>query len=106
MVKPDVVAPQLVEVRLATRPAEVEVWLGDRKLGTSAAPLTLPRGSENVILRLKKAGFRDESLSLVPDRSQSRDVTLAPLPGRQEPAPAVKPISSAGRIDKLLQGRD
>ncbi|MEP7122704.1 MAG: serine/threonine-protein kinase [Byssovorax sp.] len=106
LVKPDVVAPQLVEVRLATRPAEVEVWLGDRKLGTSAAPLTLPRGSESVLLRLKKAGFRDESLSLVPDRSQSREVALAPLPGRPEPAPTAKPTSSAGRIDKLLEGRD
>jgi hypothetical protein len=103
-VKPDV-APQLVEVRLATRPADVEVWLGDRKLGSSASPLTLPRGAESVVLSLKKAGFKDESLSLVPDRNQSRDVTLAPLSARRDPA-AVKPTSSAGRIDQLLQGRD
>ncbi len=104
-VKPDLVAPQLVEVRLATLPADVEVWLGDRKLGSSAAPLTLPRGSDNVVLSLKKAGFRDESLRLVPDRNQSREVTLAPVSVRREPA-AVKPASSAGRLDKLLEGRD
>jgi eukaryotic-like serine/threonine-protein kinase len=104
-VKPDVVAPQLVEVRLATRPADVEVWLGDRKLGGSGATLTLPRGSESVVLSLKKPGFRDETVSLVPDRSQSREATLTPIAIPREPA-AAKPKSSAGRIDKLLEGRD
>ncbi len=104
-VKPDVVAPQLVEVRLATRPADVEVWLGDRKLGSSASPLTLPRGGDSVSLRVKKAGFKDESVTIVPDRNQAREVTLAPASGRGEPV-VVKPLPSAGRIDKLLEGRD
>ncbi len=106
LVKPDVAAPEVVEVRLSTRPDDVEVWLGDRRLGSSAAPVTLPRGSERVELRLKKPGFQGEIVRLTPDQNRSAEATLSPLPPRREPAAAVKPASSASKMDRLLEGRD
>jgi eukaryotic-like serine/threonine-protein kinase len=109
LVKPDVAAPEVVEVRLSTRPDDVEVWLGDRRLGSSAAPVTLPRGSERVELRLKKAGFQGEIVRLTPDQNRSAQATLSPLPplpGHREPAPTARPASSASRVDRLLEGRD
>jgi hypothetical protein len=106
IVRPDSAAAEVVEVRLSTRPADVEVWLGNRKLGSSAGPVTLPRGSERVELSLKKAGFQSETVRLTPDQNRSADVTLSPLPGRRDPAAAVKPATSANRMDRLLDGRD
>ena len=58
--------PNTFAVMLWTRPADVEVWQGDRKLGTSSGPLRLPRGSERVELRLRKDGFTDATVSVVP----------------------------------------
>lgn len=104
LAKPE--AAEVVEVRLSTRPADVEVWLGNRKLGSSAGPVTLPRGSERVELRLKKAGFQSEIVRLTPDQNRSADATLAPLPGRGEPAATTRPATSASRMDRILNGRD
>jgi serine/threonine-protein kinase len=100
-VRPSVPAPEIIELRLATRPPDVEVWMGDRKIGDSSGPLTLPRGSARVELRLKKSGFRDETLGLTPDHNQSLDATLSPLSSR-----TVKPAGSAGRMDRILGDRD
>ena len=77
-----------------------------RKLGSSAGTVTLPRGSERVELSLKKAGFQSETVRLTPDRDRSDDATLSPLSGRREPAAAVKPATSANRMDRILDGRD
>ena len=57
LVKPSTPLPQTIELRLGTRPAEVEVWLGDRKLGSSAAPLQLPRAAEPIELRARWSGL-------------------------------------------------
>jgi serine/threonine-protein kinase len=98
----------VVEVRLSTRPADVEVWLDDRKIGTSSAPLSIPRGSGRVALRLKKPGFKDEGIELTPDHNQSLQAFLSPLPtstGR-EGRPAGAPGAAQKRMDRLLGDRD
>ena len=53
---------------------------------------------------LKKTGFRDEVLGLVPDRNQALEATLAPLQVR--PDPAAKPPKGAGKLDRILGDRE
>jgi len=117
-VKPDQAVHEVVTVRLATRPTDVEVWLGDRKIGTTESPVSLPRGSDRLELHLKKAGFADQTVSLAPDRDQVIDATLTPLAIHREPAtsppPArpvgssavARPADSAGKLDRILGGRE
>ncbi|MEO7327554.1 MAG: hypothetical protein ABI193_03175, partial [Minicystis sp.] len=109
-VKPSNPLPEMIELRLTSRPTDVEVWLGDRKLGSSTSPLQVPRGSERVELRLKKIGFKDEPLLLTPDHDQALDATLTstttPLSGRRDPAPTGKPPVAPGKRDRLLEDRE
>jgi eukaryotic-like serine/threonine-protein kinase len=109
-IKPEVVSGE-VAVRLTTRPAEVEVWLGDRDLGSSAGPVSLPRGASRIELRLKKPGFNDETVALTPDRDQALEATLSPhrpLPigAAKTPVGAGKPPSGDGKLERVLGGRD
>jgi serine/threonine-protein kinase len=96
----------MIQVRLSTRPADVEVWLGDGKLGTSGAPIALPRGNERIELRLKKTGYQDESLELVPDRDQSLGASLSPLPARREGQPESPKAAGHKRMERILGARD
>jgi hypothetical protein len=104
-------APPTVSVMLWTRPAEVEVWQGERRIGTSSAPLQLPRGTERLELRLKKDGFLDATVSVTPDHDQGVDATLSPPPPKTS-ATTVTPVarppvgSGTGKMDRILGGRD
>jgi serine/threonine-protein kinase len=106
-VRPSVAAADVIELRLVTRPADAEVWLGDQKLGSAAGPVLVARGTDRVDLRLRKAGFRDEPLTLTPDRNQTLEATLAPLaPIGGRPAATAKPAASAHKMDRILGDRD
>jgi serine/threonine-protein kinase len=100
--------PETIEVRLSTRPSDVEVWFGDQRVGTSSEPIFVPRGSGRVELQLKKRGFKDKGIELTPDRNQSLDATLSPLPAASRPdgRPVGKPAASPGRMERLLGDRD
>ncbi|XYH94121.1 protein kinase domain-containing protein [Sorangium sp. So ce1128] len=98
---------ETVAVRLSTRPADASVWIGDRKVGSSSAPLALPRGSEPVELVLRKPGFKDARVKLSPDRDREMDVTLSPLPAPRRGASAARDTAlSQGRLDTLLDQRE
>lgn len=58
--------PQRVSVTLSSSPDGAEVSIGDRVLGTT--PLTVPIevSDEAVTLRFRKAGYLDQTLSVVP----------------------------------------
>jgi serine/threonine-protein kinase len=108
-VKPSMPLPQVIELRLSSRPADVEVWLGDRKLGSAAAPLQLPRAAEPIELRLKKPGYKDELLKLTPDHDQTAEATLSPLFASPPGKPAVangKPPAAPGKLDRILGDRE
>ena len=53
--------PATVELRIVSHPPDVEVWLGEQKLGTSGKPASLPRTSH--MLRLTEPARRSEILS-------------------------------------------
>jgi serine/threonine protein kinase len=99
-VKPSDALPARVELRLSTRPAEVEVWLGDQKLGSSASPLSLVRGSERVELRLRRPGFKEETVIVTPDHDQVLDAALTPIAARPAPKP------TPGKLDRILGDRE
>ncbi len=120
-VKPSTALPEMIELRLTSSPAEVEVWLGDRKLGSSAGPLQLPRGSEPVELRLKKIGYKDATASLTPDQNRTLEATLSlvgaasassslaplsPTSGRRDPALTGKPAKTPEKLDRILGDRE
>ncbi len=108
-VKPEVPAAEVL-VRLTTHPADVDVWLGDRRLGSSSGPLSLPRGSARIELRLKKAGFHEETVPLTPDRDQGVEATLSPAAGPRPARPpgttGGKPAAADGKLERVLGGRD
>lgn len=51
--------PMTITVKLSTQPADVDVWLEGRKVGTSRETFAFPRATAPVVLRLKKVGFVD-----------------------------------------------
>jgi len=118
-VKPDVISPDVV-VRITTHPTDVEVWTGDRNRGTSTGPVSLPRSSARVELRLRKPGFNDELVTLVPDHDQGLEATLTPLSAhgaaagpasrpaapRSPAAPTAKAAAGDGKLERVLGGRD
>ncbi|WP_437730812.1 protein kinase domain-containing protein [Sorangium sp. So ce1335] len=71
---------ETVAVRLTTRPADASVWIGDRRVGSSSEPIALPRGSAPVELVLRKPGFENASIHLIPDRDREIEVSLPALP--------------------------
>ncbi|WP_437955139.1 protein kinase [Sorangium sp. So ce119] len=94
-------------VRLTTRPADASVWIGDRRVGSSGAPIALPRGSEPVALVLRKPGFEDASVQLIPDRDRAMDVSLSALPAPRRGAGAPRDgAPSRGHLDRILDQRD
>ncbi|XXX73359.1 protein kinase [Sorangium sp. So ce134] len=103
-----VAAPaEAVVVRLSSRPADAEVWLGEERLGNARDPIALPRGSEPVALVLKKPGYLDGSVQLRPDRDQDVDVSLSPLPAPPRRAAARRDRAlSQGQLERLLDQRE
>jgi serine/threonine-protein kinase len=103
-----------VSIMLWTKPADVEVWQGAQRLGTSAGPLKLARGTDRVELHLRKEGFADATVSLVPDHDQGIDATLASnAPAKATASAAAAPAGArqaapagAGKMDRILGGRD
>ncbi|WP_437332420.1 protein kinase domain-containing protein [Sorangium sp. So ce394] len=93
---------ETVVVRLSARPADADVWLGERRVGSARDPVALPRGSEPVALVLRKPGFKDRSIELRPDRDHDVDVSLSPLPARPRRAAA----ASQGNVERLLDQRE
>ncbi|WP_437567222.1 protein kinase domain-containing protein [Sorangium sp. So ce542] len=91
-----------IVVRLSARPADADVWLGERRVGSARDPIALPRGSAPVALVLRKPGFEDRSIELRPDRDRDVDVSLSPLPARPRRAAA----PSQGNVERLLDQRE
>ncbi|WP_433927565.1 serine/threonine-protein kinase [Sorangium cellulosum] len=106
--EPPTAAPaETATVRLTTRPADASVWIGDRRVGSSGAPIALPRGGEPVELVLRKPGFKDASVQLIPDRDRAMDVSLSALPVPRRGAGARRDgAPSQGHLDRILDQRD
>jgi eukaryotic-like serine/threonine-protein kinase len=65
------VVADTVKISFTAQPADAEVWAGDDRLGLASEGIELPRGTTAFELKLKKNGYEDKTLSVVPDRAQS-----------------------------------
>jgi eukaryotic-like serine/threonine-protein kinase len=60
-------APQPVTVSITSEPADAWVYLGEQKLGrTPLSGYVLPEGSQDLVLVVKKRGYRDEKVRVQP----------------------------------------
>lgn len=100
------VAATSVEVRLTTEPDDVDVFLGERRLGSSREPLLLPTGGGQVVLRLVRAGYQTAELTVVPEAGQQLSARLVPA-AKTSPRPGAgaRPAAGPKDLDKLLQDR-
>jgi len=68
-----------VEITVQSTPPAVEIFRGDEKLGTSAAPVKIKRG-EKVKLRFVAKGFVSKEIEVAPTQSTLLQVQLAKVP--------------------------
>ena len=54
-------------------PAGAELFLGDRRLGATDEPLSLPFGREPLTLTLRAPKLKPATMVLTPDRNQTVD---------------------------------
>ncbi len=97
---PPVEAPKPSEytMTIATQPSGAEVFDGNEILGTTPCDVKLPAGTTPVELTLKKKGWKDQPLKIVPDRNHDFLADLAPLPKAHATTPhavAAKPAPVA-----------
>ncbi len=59
-----------VKLLFNVSPADAEVFLGDKRLGSVKDPIVLPRGSEEVQVRIAKQGYKESMLWVKPDQDQ------------------------------------
>jgi hypothetical protein len=97
--KPPVEAPKPVEparptqftMAISTQPAGADVFNGAERLGVTPCNVVLPAGTGAVELMLKKKGFKDQPLKVVPDRDHDFLADLSPAARPHAPAkPTVK----------------
>jgi len=76
-----------VKLTLSSEPKRVEVFLGDKKLGTSPDDeVRLERGSEDVVLTIKADGYLPEKVTVKPVADVSASVKLRKKGGGGKPA--------------------
>lgn len=96
--------PTTISLRLDTQPADVEVWVDDRKLGNTSSPMILPRNTQPMVLQLKKPGFKDLRIEVIPDRDQARTEVLVVVPNKTRATN--DPAGKQDALEKVLGGRD
>ncbi len=85
-----------VDVTITSVPANVTVFVGEEKLGSSPGPLSIPRGTEPVALTFKAKGHSPSTVDFTPNRDGIVDVELPKLVTRR-----ARPTATKGGIDEL-----
>jgi len=67
-----------VKLKLKVVPPDAEVFLGTQKLGLASSELTLPFGSSEILLVVKRRGYLPSDLKVTPDRDLAEAVVLKP----------------------------
>jgi serine/threonine-protein kinase len=69
-------APTTAKMTVRTQPPGADVYNGFERLGATPGPFELPSSTNSVELTLKKKGYADKKLSVVPDHDREFDVEL------------------------------
>lgn len=80
--------PKTVKITFKGPPPGAEVFLGDERLGTTDAPLSVPRGDTSATLRIQAEGHLPRSVVVVPSQDLPVQIELESTP---PPAPKRKP---------------
>jgi serine/threonine-protein kinase len=83
-----------VVLRVETSPAKAHVFVGGTERGLSPLDVRIDRGTEAVVLEIKRDGYQTISEPVVPDVDQRLRLTLIPTP-TVGAAPPPKPSASA-----------
>ena len=80
--------PASIELRVRQAPAGAELFLGDRRLGSTDEPLAVPFGREPLTLTLRAPRFKPATIELTPNRNQTVS------------APELRPAKAQGSAPK------
>jgi hypothetical protein len=78
-----------IRLTIDAKPQAVDVYLDGAKIGTTADKLAIARGEREIVLVLKKPGYRDTEVRLVPAADILVSASLVPL--------GKAPLGKAGR---------
>lgn len=68
--------PDKIELRVKATPENVDVYLGERKLGTAPGPIELPRGDTEISLTFSAKGYQSKSVPITPSQSVLIPISL------------------------------
>lgn len=88
-----------VKLRFNVSPADAEVFLGERRLGSVKDPIVIPRGAEEVQVRIVKQGYKEGMQWVKPDQDQIvQAMTLVPEAAQAPSASAT--ATATGSVKK------
>ena len=88
--------PTKYTMSINTQPAGAEVFHGAERLGTTPCNVVLPASETEVELALKKKGYKEQTLKVVPDKDHDFLVDL--MSAARPHAPAAKPSRSSAPV--------
>jgi len=86
----DATAVARVEIVVRTRPEGAEIVRDGVVLGRSPVTLKLERGSQEIRLQLRRSGYAEKVVHVLPDKDREIDVELAALRNRTGQQPVKK----------------
>ena len=84
-----------IELRIQATPEGMEVFLGERKLGTAPGPIDLPRGDAPLTLTFAAKGYQSKNLPITPSQN-----VLIPMTLDKSTTVAKPPSSQTGKTGK------
>ncbi|MBK9258573.1 MAG: serine/threonine protein kinase [Polyangiaceae bacterium] len=85
-----------IELRIQATPENVDVYLGERKLGTAPGPLRLPRGDAPLTVTFSAQGYQSKSIPITPSQNVLIPISLDKTVATVKPKP-----SNTGKRDDL-----
>ncbi|MRG96586.1 serine/threonine-protein kinase [Polyangium spumosum] len=94
-------APVEIELRVQATPENVEVHLGERKLGVAPGPFKIPRGDTPVELTFSAKNHQSKSVSVEPNHNILIPITLDKEKAAAPPRPAgtAKTVKDRGELE-------
>jgi serine/threonine protein kinase len=93
---PTAALPETVELRVQATPENIEVYLGERKLGAAPGPLQLPRGDAPLTVTFSAKGYQSKNVPITPSQNVLIPISLDKSAGTAKPRP-----SNTGKRDEI-----
>ncbi|MDI1480800.1 serine/threonine-protein kinase [Polyangium sp. y55x31] len=95
------VVPLEIELRVQATPDNVEVHLGERKLGVAPGPFKIPHGDAPVELTFSAKGHQSKTVSVEPNHNILIPITLEKEKATSQPRPSgtAKTVKNRGELE-------